>query len=176
MMKPLMIEFCSRPDLLIRAVRAYREWLEAKLGVPLEQCVLLEVDTDMAQIGLENILGLSPCTSGRLCRLSMMVAGAEIPPGSLPIVEVTKAVLTSSQRSRNLAQILAGHQNAMLANNLKWAGCPVLLMLDGGRKPMAALRVNWKQKSGATADESANLLVVDRQYIEEAIRIVEFTE
>jgi hypothetical protein len=58
-MKTLLHEFLPSPVLLRKTLESHQSWMEAKLGVALADAVILEVDIDLAQIGVEKILGCS---------------------------------------------------------------------------------------------------------------------
>jgi hypothetical protein len=81
-MNARMHEFATRPALLRRALEFHQVWIEKTLGVALADIVIFQVDLNLAQIGVEKILGCSSrpgATSRAVRRLRPLIASADTP-------------------------------------------------------------------------------------------------
>jgi hypothetical protein len=88
-----MNEFATKPTLLRRALETHQTWIEATLGAPFSDVVILEVHLDLTQIGAERILACSnwPDESFEAAsRLNPLLRSATTPEGFPPLVELSK--------------------------------------------------------------------------------------
>jgi len=177
-MIPNLIEFSSRPDLLRRTIEKRKPWIESKLGVSLAECVLLEVNIDLAQIALEHELNLTtPQASTRASKLlRKLVVGVEVPPDELPALVMSKGMpqRLSWRHFHQMSQV--EQRPRLLRADLVWTDCPVLIRLNLVNKPIIAWTISCHRGPGATEEEPSNLLIVPRHSIERVVRIVDLLD
>ena len=86
--------FATRPTLIRSAIDAWRPWIEAKLGVRLDDAVIIETRHNVAQIGVEAVLGVEHNRAGSskvTRRLKTFLASAEVPPTLPPLLGYSKS-------------------------------------------------------------------------------------
>jgi hypothetical protein len=132
-------EFAVRPDLLRRAVAKHQAWIEGQLGAPLSEAVVLQSDLDLAQLGVELVLGMrqsSPIPCSPMKRLRPFVLSATVPPESPVVCEITKAPQTG-----NMSAFLNGH-SAPQNFSLTWGDCPLALQISRIEREFVAIVLN----------------------------------
>jgi hypothetical protein len=177
-MNPSLIEFSTRPDLLRRTIEKRRPWIESKLGVPLADCVLIEVSIDLAQIALERELNLTITQeSTRASKLlRKLVLSVEVPPDELPLVVMSKALPQRPSWMRRHQMSQAEQRPRLLRAELVWMDSPVLIRLNFVGKPVIAWTISCHRGPGAIEEEPFNVLIVPRQGVERVMRIVDLLD
>jgi hypothetical protein len=165
-------EFAVRPDLVRRAIAQHRTWIEQQLGVPLSGVVILETDVDIAQIGIELFLPISPAQrprSSAVKRLRPFVITATTPPEFPLFCEISKI-----PRSMSLFEILERRSNIQ-KSTLSWADCPIALRLCRGESEFPAIALNFAYHTGPRSDSetTARLIVARRENASEVMRLLE---
>jgi hypothetical protein len=169
-MNARMHEFATRPALLRRALEFHQDWIEKTLGVALADVVVFQVDLNLAQIGVEKILGCSSrpgATSRAVRRLRPLVASADIPPGFPPLVGL-----------RNLSHrvdLLAAIERLQTGGGLnpEWQDCPVAMRFHRITAPVIALNTHYHAGPSSNRESVANLLIARRECADEVVRLVE---
>ena len=162
--------YATRPFQLRKAIDAHREWIEAQLGCPLANAIIVETSVDLAQISIERILGQSEDradVSRSIRKLRSLVANVEIPAGVAPLIGVSRATpdvdyfaaLEEASRDQR--------------STLDWQDCPVSMHLHSFAAPIVALNVFYQGGPGAKCESMTSLLVVRKECAEQTIRLLE---
>jgi hypothetical protein len=171
-----MHEFMPNPVLLRRTIERHQDWIEASLGVALADVVIFEVDIDLAQIGVETILGFSnrlDATSRAARSLIPLLASAEIPPGFPPLLELTERALKGDSSSLLEALTFSDEPQRGLRFNLEWQDCPVAMRFQQMTSPLIALNASYHTGPGSNGDSVAHLLITRRECAAEVVALVE---
>lgn len=169
-MEFLVNDFATRSSIVRRAVEARQNWIEEKLGVPLSEAVILETSFNLAQIGVEKILGLSrPSVDEHRAtrRLRTFVAETEVPPGVPPMLSYSK-----SRTARSLAEVLS-RSHADKPSRIDWQDCPVAMTLHTVPSPVIVLNVRYQPGPSSDSDCSTTVLVVKRNSLEQLVRLLD---
>jgi hypothetical protein len=171
-----MHEFMPSPALLRRALELHQHWIEASLGLAFADVVIFEVDIDLAQIGVEKILGFSnrsDATSRAARSLIPLLAAAEIPPGVPPLLELSKRALKSDSSSFFESVTFFDESQSGLRFNLEWQDCPVAMRFQRMTSPVIALNAKYHTGPGSDEDSVAHLLITRRECAAEVVALVE---
>jgi hypothetical protein len=144
---------------ICRAIEFHSNWLEQKLGVPLSELVVVEVDLDLTQIGVERNLGYhdSDATPTRtMRRLKTLVAATEAPGDFPPVLQMTYRVATE-----DLDAILGGTKPK---NNpgFRWGDCPIALRFHLNELVLIAINVSYHDGPAASYESTARLIIARR--------------
>jgi hypothetical protein len=175
-MKTLLHEFLPSPVLLRKTLESHKSWMEAKLGVALADAVILEVDIDLAQIGVEKILGCSTradATSRAARSLIPLLASAETPPGFPPLLELSKRALRGKANSFFESDAFFDEPRTGLRFNLEWKDCPVAMRFQRVTTPVIAWNAHYHMGPGSGEESVAHLLITRRECAAELVALVE---
>jgi hypothetical protein len=164
-------DYATRPALLRRAIDAQQKWIEEKLGVPVSDTVIFETRLNLAQIGLERILGCvqaHPGTPREIRRLRPLVKTAEIPVGWSPLLSIAKAPPVSND-------LLSMLQNMEQPGNsrLEWEDCPVVLKLHTVSAPVVTLNVHYHSGPASDVESRASIVIARRDCTGQIIKLIE---
>lgn len=164
--------YATRPALLRNAIDAQREWIEAKIGVPLSDAVIVETGLNLAQIGVEKVLGLEPestSTPRSIRRLRMLVATAETPVDLPPLLAFSKAAPSLDL----YAALMGGGRARTNPSRIEWQDCPVVLSIFTVPSPVVALNIYFHAGPHSTSENETNVLIARRDAVEPVICLLE---
>ncbi len=119
-------EFATRSSLIRKSVSAHQPWIEAMLGVPLSETVIIDDLPNLSEVGVPKFLGLveswNPCNRASR-RLRPLVAKADIPPHYPPLVEFTHGV------SDDWTLESPADEREAVWTGLSWRECPLAFSL-----------------------------------------------
>ena len=162
--------FATRPTLIRSAIEAWRPWIEAKLGVRLDDAVIIETRHNVAQIGVEAVLGVEHNRAGSskvTRRLKTFLASAEVPPTLPPLLGYSKS--PSQLRFSGIFE----PDTKPRRSRLEWQDCPVALKFHTISNPVVALNLYYQAGPNADSETEARLLVMSRRSVEQVIRLLE---
>lgn len=168
-----MHDFATRPACIRAALDARRPWIEAKVGVPLKDCCVIETSASLAQIGVEKVLdhaSQEPRPSALMRRLRSFVQAAETPEGMPPLVAFSKvppplnffAALKEAARVR--------------PSRLEWQDCPVALYVRSIDAPIVVMNVYYQPGPGSDSDTHTSILIAQRACFDQVVRFLEVME
>jgi len=157
-----------RPALIRRAIEPQRRWIEAQIGISLSEAVLVESRLNLAQIGVEKVLGhmQDPANTSRaIGRLRSFVATAQMPSGMPPLI-----VFRRGQASRDFLGALI---ETPTSTRVEWQDCPVALTLHTIKSPVVALNVYYFSGPAADHESMTSVLIARRESIDQVMRLIE---
>jgi ATPase family associated with various cellular activities (AAA) len=163
-------DFATRPTLIRGAIEAWRPRIEAKLGASLDDAVIIETRHNLAQIGVEALLGVEQNRVGSskiTRRLKTFLVAAEIPPGLPPFLGYSK-----SPAQLRYSAMFDGEAQPR-RSRVEWQDCPVALKLRTITDPIVALNVFYQPGPNADSETEARPLVMSRRSVEQVIRLLE---
>ncbi len=164
-------DYATRPALLRRAIDAQQSWIEEKLGVSVSDTVIFETRLNLAQIGLEKILG---CAQGHsrtpreIRRLKPLVKTAEIPSGWSPLLSIDRIPPPSSDIC-SMLQNMEHPGNSCLA----WEDCPIAMTLHTISAPVVMLNVYYHSGPASDVESRASIVIARRDCTNQIIRLIE---
>jgi hypothetical protein len=164
-------DYATRPALLRRAIDVQRKWIEEKLGIPVSDTVIFETKLNLAQIGLEKILGCAQPhsrTPREIRRLRPLVKSAEIPVGWSPLLSIAKAPPATND-------LLSMLQNMEQPGNsrLEWEDCPVALKLHTVSAPVVTLNVHYHSGPASDVESRSSIVIARRDCTGQIIKLIE---
>jgi hypothetical protein len=165
-----MNESATKPILLRRTLETHQAWIEATLGAPFSDVVILEVHLDLTQIGAERILVCSnrPDESFEAAsRLNPLLRSATTPEGFPPLVELSKTSF-----KRDLPSFLED-SNAQGQFEIEWQDCPIAMRIDLINSPVIALNAAYHDGPRSNGESVAHLLVIKRECAPELLALLE---
>ncbi len=147
--------FATKSALIRSAVEAWRPWIEAKLGVRIDDAVIIETRRSLAQIGVEAVLGVERSRAGSskvTRRLSALLAAAEIPPALPPLLGYSK-----SPSQLGSSAIFAPERTPR--SRVEWQDCPVALSLHSISDPVIVLNLFYQPGPSADSETEARILI-----------------
>jgi hypothetical protein len=165
-----MHEFLPSTALLRRTLELHQSWIEASLGVSLADAVIIQVDVDLGQIGIEKILACSNRLDAayKAARsLSPLLASAAIPPGFPPLLE-----LSERSPEGDLGSALDSPQSGRRFN-LEWQDCPIAMRLHRMTSPVIAMNAYYHSGPNSGPESVSHLLITKRECAAEVVRLVE---
>jgi len=164
--------YATRPDLLRNAIDMHKEWIEAKIGVPLSDTVIVETGLNLAQIGVEKVLGLEPESTSAprsIRRLRMLVAAAETPVDLPPLLAFSK----SSPSLDLYAALMGGGRARITPSRIEWQDCPVALTIFTIPSPVVALNIYYHAGPHSTLESETSVLIATRDAVEHVIHLLD---
>lgn len=164
-------EFSTQADLLRRGIAQYREWVEAKLGVPISALVLFETTLNLAQIGLDGMFTESidrEYTHNSVVRLRSLVETVEMPPDCPPFIFLRKQL-----QFVDLASALAGETpEEPTSAALLWNDCPVFIKLRSGESPFIAWNLSYHAGPRSEVEREAYMVIARRIDADLIVRLI----
>lgn len=164
-------DYATHPALLRRAIDAQQNWIEQKLGVRMSDTVIFETKLNLAQIGLEKILGCAQPNSRtprEIRRLRPLVKTAEIPADWSPLLSIARIPAPSSDFC-SMLQSMEHPGNSHLA----WEDCPVAMTLHTISAPVVMLNVYYHAGPASNAESRASIVIARRDCTSQIIRLIE---
>ena len=162
--------FATRSSLIRSAVEAWRPWIEAKLGLRLDEAVIIETRHNLAQIGVEAVLGVVHNGAGSskvTRRLKSFLATADAAPALPPLLGYSK-----SPAQLRFSAIFEPETKPR-RSRVEWQDCPVALKLHTITDPVVTLNIFYQAGPNADSETEARLLVMTRRSVEQVIRLLE---
>jgi ATPase family associated with various cellular activities (AAA) len=163
--------FATRPTLIRSAVEVWRSWVEAKLGLRLDEAVIIETRHNLSQIGVEAVLGVEHNRAGSskvTRRLKAFLASAEIPPALPPLLGYSR-----SDPQLHFSAMFGGGESKPRCSRVEWQDCPVALRLHTITDPVVALNIFYQPGPHADSETEARLLIVTKRSVEQVLRLLE---
>jgi ATPase family associated with various cellular activities (AAA) len=166
------LEYATTPDILRQTIERQREWIEAKLGVPLSEAVFFETSLDLARIALDNLLNPSSENESKpkaIRRLRPLVASAETPPDFPPLIS-----MRSQFRSPSLApQLRGGSTEHGSSAKFGWQDCPVAIKLRDRDTPFIAWNIYYHDGPHSMEECVANMILTRRERADQVSNLIE---
>jgi len=161
-------QFATRYTLIRQALANHRTWIEAQLGISLEEAIVFDGLTNLSQIGVDKLLAVSDRKSK--CgpehrRLLTLVAQANIPPEYPPIVDVVRNV-----RTRFHTENLKDEHNRF---GIEWMDCPVALRLHYYDCTVIVMNLPFHDGPGSQGEHTARLLLARRDCASKVMELLE---
>lgn len=157
-------ELASRPRVVRRFLDPYGAWISAKLGCPMEDAVLLELDFPIVRVATEQVLPGVPLRGEDLVvvrDLKRRVESLELPPGSFPMFQVHE---TRSPYGR-----LTSRRTVFEAD---WQDSLVVIRLRDFPAPIVAASIPIPPGAGPKVSDSCDCVMVKREHVREFLELV----
>jgi hypothetical protein len=162
-------EFAAPPALIRRAIDQYRGWIEASLGAPLAEAVILKCDISLVDAAIPQLFGDIDfrCSNENARRLFMdVVQSAEIPPSTAPLLQVDAV-----NKSVDLEEVLSGGELRQ-SYALEWDDGPVAFRVRGIASPLIALAVSYHAGPDSLCENTAQILIFRRDAAKQVVQLL----
>jgi len=169
------IDFRTRPELIRSVIDTQRKWVEEQLGAPLEQCVTIEIEDDLIEVGIAAVLGcgdLLGTAEISAQRLRALVERASIPPSMMPRIQLRKAYPEHTHRSLREADEAQEKARRTRQMVLSWQDCPICLRLKNTEHPVIAWTISFHPGPDSCSEDRTQVLIVRRECVEQVSRLV----
>jgi hypothetical protein len=132
--------FPTKSAAIRQAIETKRTWIEKQLGVPLSGAVLIEIEVNLTQIGVEAILGRSEekgLPTRTLRRLRTLVGDTKMPVDVPPILEFGGGVV------RDELSFMFGGPEPKRGPHFQWTDTPIALRFHLGGIVLVAINVPY---------------------------------
>jgi hypothetical protein len=163
-------DFATRSTVIRRAIAAHRPWVEQKLGVCLSEAVIIDGLPNLSQVGVQKYLGITDrrrSGTREARRLRPLVAQAEVPPQSPPILTVADDV------TADLSLEALFEDRAAAWTGFEWRDCPLALRLHVYNLTVVTLNVSYHAGPGSPGETTARLLIARRDSVPALLRLFE---
>ena len=159
----MLTEFASSETTVRRFLQEHRAWIGSKLGCPIEEAILFELDFSMVQVAASFLLAgvrLRSDASSATRNCSRLLESVELPPDSYPAFQVHVA---REQRGRITER--------RMVLEAEWQDGPAALWLRGFTRPVVAARIPIVGPS-RERDETCECVLVHRECAPRLLQIV----
>jgi hypothetical protein len=162
--------YSTSPVEIRRAIDCHREWIEASLGVPLSEAVVIETDLSLYNAALPRLIGYAdryaPVTPA-IARLTERLESVETPNAHVPIIDLTR------ERAVGVALgQFAPTAEESCAYSMEWVDGPVLLRVRDLSVPIVALCVRYHAGPDSSSENQQDLVVTPRRGVESVMSLL----
>jgi hypothetical protein len=160
----MLTEFASRQTTVRRFLEEYRLWICSKLGCPIEEVILLDLDFPMMQVATRELLSgvrLRSDDSRAIRELGKLLESVELPQDSYPAFQVR---LARESRGR------LANRKIVLGAELQDG--PAALWLRGFSQPVIAATIPIA-RAGRDSEENCNCVLVNRECASRLLHIIQ---
>lgn len=181
MIHELSNSYTTKSAAILRAVESHREWMEARLGVPLSEAVILQTEYGFHNAAVHRLLGYmdpyAPVPIFRT-RLEEYIESAQVPASLVPILDTTRHRAISDRPSKALAALLQDWDEdldageASSAFELEWEEGPIALRLKDVPVPVVALPVRYHSGPDSSSESQQDVVIIPRHGVQSVVTLL----
>jgi len=162
--------YSTRPNHVLRAIEAKKEWIEKSLGISLSEAACLETDLSFCEAAIPKLLAYvdpKAPVSTPIARLIARIQTFVLPPHSVPIVRLNRERAIELEIDQ-----IASRNNKALAYSMDHVDGPILLQVQGLPVPVVALCVRYHEGPDSSSETLQDVVVMSREGVEAFVTLL----